>query len=113
MLAVWGCVPLAEAIPQQLLIFLAWFLSLFIPLFLVPEALLRLGFKESWSRLIGWLSYVIILAAVIGMDIIELSTEAASLWPVLAAIIILAVAWDIRKARRREAGRREGPRESL
>lgn len=100
--------PAADWLPPQLLIFLLWFASLFVPLFLIPEALLRLGFREWWARLIGWLFYMVLLAAVVGTGTIELSGGVASLWPVLAAVITFAILWDIRKARRREATQGEG-----
>ncbi|MFQ5838977.1 MAG: hypothetical protein ACE5HJ_09415 [Thermoplasmata archaeon] len=92
-----------DSIMTQVLYFLAWFLSLFIPLFLIPQVLLKLGLRETWARVVGWLTYVTLLAVVIVFGPLEPSTVADSLWAVLAAAIAFAIFWDVRRSRMAEA----------
>ncbi len=90
-----------EDLFPHLIIALAWFASLFIPLFLVPEALLRLGLREVRARAFGWLSYVLLLSAILILGPFRLSAVIDML-PILVPGIAFAIFWDLRRARRAE-----------
>ncbi len=93
-----------EGFLPYLTILVAWFASLLIPLFLIPQALLRLGLREVWARAFGWLAYVILLPAIVILGPFQFAAS-AELILLLGLVIAFVIFWDLRRARRAELAR--------
>ncbi len=87
--------------------FAAFVASLLVPLFLIPEALRRMRVVPWRARLVGWIVYVGVIAAVLALgNRAGFLTVSGLLDPwlwILAAALTLAAAWDLRQVRRRVA----------
>ncbi len=89
---------------DQLLTFLAFAASLVVPLFLIPELLLRRGMREWKTRVIGWAVFtVVVLTLAITIGRWQPSVIDLLRWEVYGGLgaILLAAWWDVRRARRK------------
>lgn len=95
--------PDLSTLPNLLIAFLTFLASLFFPLFLIPQLLLRRGVRPWVTRLWGWLTFgaLLTLVSVIFSGIPSLADLVHwTVWVVVGSIAFAAW-WDIRMIRMR------------